>query len=326
MTSTQRGITLVEIAIVLVLIGLLVSVGASLIGPLTKRVKVTETREIIDAAVESITGFSAKNYRLPADYEFPQVVRNPKDAWGKNLVYIFDANLANIPQNPAEGICGKAITRLTICRDINCTSQNQIQNVAFLVVSSGENFNLQTGPFASPSCPSGKICIRVLDQGVPNVDDYPNDFQRLEDYDDIVKWMTVNELRIKAGCRGAPLKILNNELPYGYEGSNYNGAVYAEGGTPFSIGGKYRWCIEGNPPSNLDFKDQTNAYIIFFSTNCKNDPEIKWTRADYIKISGMPSNHGSFILTFFVRDNSDPTGNNDNIAQKTFVLTIHPHP
>ncbi len=42
--SEGAGFTLIEIAIVLVILGLLVTLGASMIGPLTKRAKLNETR------------------------------------------------------------------------------------------------------------------------------------------------------------------------------------------------------------------------------------------------------------------------------------------
>jgi len=60
MIFRQKGLTLVEVAIVLVILGLLIGLGASLIGPLTKRAKITETRDIVNAAVESVIGFAAK--------------------------------------------------------------------------------------------------------------------------------------------------------------------------------------------------------------------------------------------------------------------------
>lgn len=83
----SKGFTLIEIAIALVIIGLLIGLGASLIGPLTKRAKITETKDTLNAAVESVIGFAAKNNRLPTNTEFPQAVRNPNDSWTKPLVY-----------------------------------------------------------------------------------------------------------------------------------------------------------------------------------------------------------------------------------------------
>jgi len=314
--SKNQGLTLVEVAIVLVILGLLIGLGASLIGPLTKRAKITETRDIVNAAVESVIGFAAKNNRLPTNTEFPQAVRNPNDAWTKPLVYFVDSSLTTSSNNPSEGICGRKITNLIVCTDANCTSQ--IPDVAFMVVSGGPNYNVQTGPSTTSPCPSGKTCYKVYPQDNPNVDDYPNDFTRQEEYDDIVKWVTLDELRIKAGCHGAQLKILNNELPYGYVISQYNATIYAEGGVPFQSGGKYKWCIQGNLPSGLSSNPSTS------SSDCSSLSEASWVQANDLTINGTPTAQGSYTLTFFVRDNQDPSGSNDNIAQKTLVLTINP--
>ena len=321
--SKNQGLTLVEVAIVLVILGLLIGLGASLIGPLTKRAKITETRDIVNAAVESVIGFAAKNNRLPTNTEFPQAVRNPNDAWTKPLVYFVDSSLTTSSNNPSEGICGRKATNLIVCTDVNCN--NQIPDVAFIVVSGGPNYNVQTGPSTTSPCPSGKTCYKVYPQDTPNVDDYPNDFTRQEEYDDIVKWVTLDELRIKAGCQGTQLKILNNELPYGIENSEYNATIYAEGGVPFQSGGKYKWCIQGNLPSGLS----SNPSIS--SSDCSSLSEASWGQANELTINGTPTIEDTaqgtytYPLTFFVRDNQDPSGSNDNIAQKTLVLTIHPY-
>jgi prepilin-type N-terminal cleavage/methylation domain-containing protein len=333
--SKNQGLTLVEVAIVLVIFGLIIGLGTSLIGPLTKRAKITETRDIVNAAVESEKGFAEKNNRLPTNTEFPQAVRNPNDAWTKPLVYFVDSSLTTSSNNPSEGICGRKATNLIVCTDVNCN--NQIPDVAFIVVSGGPNYNVQTGPSTTSPCPSGKTCYKVYPQDTPNVDDYPNDFTRQEEYDDIVKWVTIDELRIKAGCQGAQLKILNNELPQAYviiqsnDQSNdqdiaqYNATIYAEGGVPFQSGGKYKWCIQGNLPSGLSSNPSTS------SSDCSSLSEASWVQADKLTINGKPTIEDTaqgtytYPLTFFVRDNQDPSGSNDNIAQKTLVLTIHPY-
>jgi hypothetical protein len=234
-------------------------------------------------------------------------------------VYFFDSTLTATPNNPAEGICGRKTTNLIVCTNTTCSSQ--VLNVAFIVVSGGPNYNVQTGSLTTSPCPSGKTCYKVYPQDYPNVDDYPPDLPegaRAEEYDDIVKWITLDELRIKVGCQGAQLKILNNELPYGYVNSQYNATIYAEGGVPFidPITGerKYEWCIniKGRLPSGL-----------FFNPSISPSPDCSltsgsWGQANNLTISGTPGASGSNAITFFVRDN------NDNIAQKTLVLTIHP--
>ena len=313
--TKNKGFTLIELAIILVIIGILVSLGVALIGPLTKRAKYIESKEIVDAATESVIGYGASNRRLPTTAEFPGAVRNPKDAWTKTLYYVVDANLTTIPTGTTDAICGRKTTAITVryCTNVDCSTYNDIPNVAFVIISGADNYNIQTHNISN--------MVTVYEVDTPNIDDYHADMNRPEPYDDIVKWVTLDELRIKAGCVGPQLKILNNELPYGFQGSPYSAVVYADGGVPFPPDvGKYRWCTQGTaPPAGLTFTPDT------FFTDCLNLPEASWGQADNltISISGTPT-ASTFNLTFFVRDNNDPVANNDNVAQKTLVLTVNP--
>ena len=67
----SHGFTLIELAIVLVIVGLLLGMGAGMVGTLTKRAKLYENRNIIDAAVESLISYSASNNDLPDVATFP---------------------------------------------------------------------------------------------------------------------------------------------------------------------------------------------------------------------------------------------------------------
>ncbi len=313
--TNKTSFTLVEIAIVLVIIGLLVGLGAGLMGPLTKRAKYNETKETMSAAIESVISFAAANNRVPTTSEFPTAVRNPRDAWTKDLYYIPDADLDDLN---AGGICGRKTTNLTVCRDAACTVSTNISNVVFIVISGAENYNIQSGTITGAPCPAGQTCVRVYDVDTPGIDDYATDMNRPESYDDIVKWITLDELRIKAGCTGTQLKILNNEMPAGFQNSAYNAVISADGGVPFSLGGKYRWCRQESTSTGLTFNPPA------LNANCSGLAEASWGQADNITISGTPTLSGNFNFIFFVRDNNDPSGANDNITQKAFVLTISP--
>lgn len=95
-----------EIAIVLVIIGLLVGVGASVLGPLTKRTKLVTTRERIATAREAIIGYAISRGRLPCpDTDGDGAENSPcaasslsplpygslgipgRDSWGRTLFY-----------------------------------------------------------------------------------------------------------------------------------------------------------------------------------------------------------------------------------------------
>jgi hypothetical protein len=183
--------------------------------------------------------------------------------------------------------------------------------VAFLVVSGGGNYNVQTG---------NGTTVKVYDFGTPNVDDYSGDINRPEDYDDVVKWVTLGELKTEARCPGSSLKILNNELPYGFVNSTYSATIFGDGGVPYQSGGKYRWCIEGSLPPGLSASPNT------ISSNCLSLNESSWGQSDNLTISGIPSSNssGSYNIKVFIRDNNDPAGDEDNVYQKSFVITINP--
>jgi len=314
----QRGFTLIELAIVLIIIGLLIGLGAGLIGPLTKRAKIVESKEIVDAAVSSLISYAAGNKCL-TDNLTQANVRSTTDSWGSPLFLRVAPELYEEYCNPYSGnICNRKTTSLIvkICQDSACTNYQIISNVAFIVASKGPNYNLQIA--------NGTNEVWVYIAGL-NVDSYSGTYggltdpNRIEEFDDIIKWITLDELRVKIGCL-MQIRIVNNELPYGFEGNSYNATVFAEGGVPFSSGGKYKWCREGNLPSGLIANPPTS------STDCLNLSEGFWGQADNFVISGSPANNtaGTYRLTFFVRDNNDPAGSNDNVAQKTLVLTVNP--
>ncbi|MEW6162910.1 MAG: hypothetical protein AB1606_06330 [Nitrospirota bacterium] len=314
--GSLTGFTLIELAIILVIIGILVSLGAALIGPLTKRAKYTETKEIVDAAVESVTSYAAANNRIPAITEFPTVVRNPRDAWTKDLYYVPDANLDDLL---AGGVCGRKTTGITVrdCTNSDCSTYNDIPNVAFVVISGAENYNIQTGNVGGR--------VTVYEVGTPNIDDHPADMNRPEPYDDIVKWVTLDELRIKAGCVGAQLKILNNELPYGFQENPYSAIVYADGGVPFSSGGYYKWCLKGSLPTGIS-NPTPGCPLTSSCSALANDEDTGWTQGDSLTISGTPTESGSFNITVLARDNNDnnTADNKDNCAERSFAMTINP--
>ncbi|MEM4619343.1 MAG: prepilin-type N-terminal cleavage/methylation domain-containing protein [Desulfurococcaceae archaeon] len=198
--NKKNGFTLIEIAIILILIGLLIGLGASLIGPLTKRIKVQETRERIDAAVESVLGFAIATKRLPNGDEFLRIVRNPEDAWGKDLRYVVWGNFTNV----INLICSSNVSQYGFkVNATGATGNRIIENVAFLIMSSGPNYNLQTR-FENRTNnvwyianPSETITIHLPGA---NKDDYQGDGNST-DYDDIVRWVTVYELMSRA-CYG----------------------------------------------------------------------------------------------------------------------------
>ncbi len=199
----ERGLTLIEMAIVLVIIGLLVSVGAALIGPLTKRAKLTETREIVKNAFESILGFAIANKRLPN--QLSDLGIKTSDAYLNNLIYY--KAYADTP--PSYNLCTSVGTYVTV----NDQGVGKT-NVAFLVFSAGENRVNNTGT-ASP------FSIQIPGVG---------------GYDDVALYMDIGTLRQKA-CN--VLRIVTDSLPTATEETVYpTSALEATDGTL-----PYTWTI-----------------------------------------------------------------------------------
>lgn len=336
MMNNQAGFTIIEMAIVMVIIGLIVGFGASLIGPLSIRAKRIESTETVAAGAEAIVGFAAANNGvLPTAAQFPTIIKKRNDAWSSPIEYIYNAALAD--GLPTTGdLCTRRTTRISLrqCPDAACTAPVTVSNVAFVVLSGGENFNNQT---AGSLAVNGATVINVYPYGVGNVDNLAAGINRPEPYDDIVQWATLDELRAKVGCRGPQLAVLNNELPPGRLTSPYSAAVYVDGGVPFAAGGQYLWCVEtpsGVPPSGLNFRTHTDSADIGFDTNGSILAESSsvWTASDRLLINGTPTTAGSFLLTVWVRDNNNPVNdascsdgtNLDNCTRRSFVLTISP--
>jgi prepilin-type N-terminal cleavage/methylation domain-containing protein len=212
----EGGFTLIELAMVLVIIGLLVGMGAGLMGPLTKKVKLSRTRDTVRDAYNAIIGYASANKTIPPDLQVLGI--RTKDAYGRDLLY-----------SAASGItAGNFCTTKGGYLKVNDDGTMK-QNVSFIIFSQGENVCNDTGtasPFSisafgtSGSCPSG--------------------------YDDIVMYQDINFLRERA-CN--PFKIVTDSLPRGTEEVAYPTVILqaTDGTVP------YLWSfVSGSLPSGIN--------------------------------------------------------------------------
>ncbi|WP_197460473.1 type II secretion system protein [Thermodesulfatator autotrophicus] len=202
----NKGLTLIELAIVLVIMGFILGLGVSMLGPLTKRAKYIESREKLDANREAIIGYIITYRKLPTANEVATIVPYSKDSTGKPFLYIYDQNLAS------GDICDQTSTNIKLKDPDNTTKEN----IAFVLVGSGINYNIQTG-IASGSTDdiaenglftaniTSDVTVKIYSQGEPDVDDFEfssedssyKDIFRPEEYDDISRWVTLWELKSK---------------------------------------------------------------------------------------------------------------------------------
>ena len=133
MKLSNEGFTIIEMAVVLIIVGLMVGFGASLIRPLFERSKRIETQETVKAAVESVTGYAvSNNSRLPDTSQFSGTIKKQNDSWRKPINYIYDSNLNS-------NICGRKTTHITVrrCENSACSTYTDVSDVAYMIVSGG---------------------------------------------------------------------------------------------------------------------------------------------------------------------------------------------
>ncbi|HEX2966044.1 MAG TPA: type II secretion system protein, partial [Syntrophorhabdaceae bacterium] len=148
----QKGMTLIELAIVLVIIGILMSVGAGMFGPLSKRAKQLETETVLSSAVDAVIAYATVNKRLPvwtdgndtvlSSNEFHYILRNRNDAWMSPVFYRF----SNTPNLSTSDICAATATNVNVANcgtDVFCTAPQITSNIAFVIYSRGANLNYQ---------------------------------------------------------------------------------------------------------------------------------------------------------------------------------------
>ncbi len=220
-----KGFTLIELAIVLVVIGLLVTLGGGLLGTLTKRSKLSETREIVRTAKEAVVGYAVKNGHLPANLE--AAGSKGVDTWQKSLLYYPASELSS------GDACGVNTTAMVVheCTNLNCSSYNVKSNIAFVIYSTGADAH---GACTGTSSP---FYVRQQDMGYNSPCAYvPANPQY--NYDDIAAYASLDEIRSMRGCPQPLIMTSPSILPQGEEDSFYSYSMQATGGKP-----PYTWAV-----------------------------------------------------------------------------------
>lgn len=372
-TKRHSGFTLIELSVVLVIISLALSSLFGIANVMVERAQIRDSTDKVHLLRDRIIGYalSAPNQRLPiyatggGTDELSALGFSTPDYWGEKLTYIYDPEL--VRTDIESSICSKTNTNILVreCADIACTAPTTLLNVAFVVFSRGRNGINQTGASAAPhtesaptpsfSGPDGSATspktLTVFSAGL-HVGMYSTPTIDIVENDDIVVVVTLEELRQRLSCQGAPLKIINTELPTGSQNAAYSSSVYASGGVPISpsTNGKYRWCAESTIPATT-FDDYAIIEAVVTSTSaavtiplgasgsCSAafENSASWVQGDYFRLRGtgasnelQSSTAGTSDITVFVRDDQNATASllgttdpRDNIISKRFVLAIH---
>lgn len=327
----KAGFSLIELAIVIFIFGLLSGIGINLLKTLIINSKEKENKEIIEGIKNGLISFARTFKRLPLDdTELRRYIGITTDAYGKEITIFLDSSLQTF-----NNICNKKLTSITlrVCEDKPCNSFRDINNIAFLVLSGGRNLNIQTGDGNSYELRllipiSSTTTIISYNYGIDNVDHFPSDFYRLDLYDDTVEWITLSELKELISCEYS-LSIISDDLPESKENTAYNAYIFADGGIPLPDDSDtddkkdYLWCWEGNLPSGMEFRC---PIYLPPSSSCLNPDGTPNTSAIWGQCTALQlyspnlpdGSSGTYYIRVYVRDSEG------NIAYRSFSLIVNP--
>ncbi len=236
----KNGFTLIELAIVLLIIGLLAGGSFKILKVMRDNSLIASSNQNTKAAVEAVMGNARlNNNTLPTNVFFQKNLSPLKNNEHTPLLYVDDSELQNV------NICNFKVTNLSIK-----TPNKTIKNVAFAVVSAGPNDNMQTAVQKN----GNSEYIQTYNYST-KVDNDPTPVNIKENYDDAVQWVTLSQLQDKLQCSDNPLRIVNNSLPSTnvLNAKNYSASIVIDGNytTPTSSACNF------NPTDGFAYNSQT---------------------------------------------------------------------
>ncbi len=150
----KNGFTLIEVAIVMVVLGLILGLGIPMMKMLMKQNKLTQNRTAVKEAKEALIGYAYANGKFPkynGNYQLPYTLLGTRqsDAYGNTLVY--DVNNALTSTTSVSDLCKIS--------SISGRPTVDGQSVVFVVISKGSDYKLDpandttNGTYENPSHP-----------------------------------------------------------------------------------------------------------------------------------------------------------------------------
>ncbi len=122
------GFTMLELAIVLIIMGIIAGVAVPSVITAIKKEKISNVRESLASARQSIVAFALANRRLPVKNSAEDPTRNLKDPWGRAYTYTPATELTTTGSD----ICATTATSLSLQDSAGTTP-----NLAFFLSSTG---------------------------------------------------------------------------------------------------------------------------------------------------------------------------------------------
>lgn len=214
--KSRDGFTLIEIAILLVIIGLLVGMGAGMLRFLIPREKSMETRNTLKTIDEAIIGFVMKNKRLPSNLTV--LGTKTLDAYMEEVEY----NVTSILTSPTTNICNLPPS-LSTHYYLTVNDQGKMKyEVAYLIMSKGANHCDQT------SDPTHSNYFHIYSPGVEA--SCPSNPHASYEYDDQVIYRDINSLEGMVCSGDEKFRIITRSLPDCIINHSYIAYIYTENG------------------------------------------------------------------------------------------------
>ncbi|NPA74389.1 MAG: type II secretion system protein [Epsilonproteobacteria bacterium] len=323
----KKAFTLIELAIVLSILGILIGGGFKIYKMQREKAYVKEAKEYTQASKDAIIGYSLDYIDLPTWSEFAQnlsPVKGTISDLNKTLFYFADPDLQN-----DQDICTFNTTKLQVDVYKNGSLDHTISNVAFVIAARSANHNIQT--YYSNN--SGQYTVKTYDYS-SKVDDNPSDFTRNEQYDDTIEWVTLSQLQKSINCQNnKPIIVNNYSLPrdgnctsqpnqqcYLGTGSDDNVELVADKGFPYDDDSDQNGYGDSDSDSDKDYLwciEADSSFIQNFSVSCGSSNNIASSITDYCNDSthyhqcsrpildskkGGILNPGSYTFKVFVKD------------------------
>ena len=256
----REGFTLIELAIALTIIGLVIGGSFQAIKAMRERNKIVEAKDMVKSAKDALIGDANTYGDLSTLANFDQNLSPARAITVGSLIkkslFYFPANSL---VNPQVNICTQITTDLEI-EDKKSTPARIIPNIAFVLAHESANANIQTT--LNSSVTPQRVTIYAPHKEVDDNTAAPNINRTSDEYDDIIEWVTLSELKEAIGCQRP--RILNTSLPDDTNNSSsYHAMIYFDGNsTPPSTGGctpQSPYNTEYNSTSTVNFEIKENV-------------------------------------------------------------------
>ena len=294
----KKGFTLIEMAIVLVILGIIIGIGSGIMVRLVRFNKIRTTRLDVDSAVKSVIGYAKVNGKLPDNSTFPSLYTK-LDAYDQKLTYVYSDRLNKY------NICNITNSSLTL---YDSYTNSTVNNVAFMVFSKGDDYRSDT------KCNGATVNDTKACNGSINTDSVK----------DIERIVTMDELKSDLNC-GKPLRIITGELPTATVSQPYSATIYAQGGI-----GNYSWCYNGTLPDGMsaNCSECNSGYTTEETCSLSGTPADSGTYQVLFKIKDSQNPHATderrYILMVNTPSNGtgngNGTGNQNNLRITTNSL------